>query len=109
VSELAEMTDGDETQEVGLISVTISFVMPDEYSSARWDDSSSRSSLAIEKYVHRNLNFVQIVLDLLNSLYQYKLGNLFSNICVSLRILLTIPATITSAERSFSNLNLVKN
>jgi ABC-type uncharacterized transport system permease subunit len=48
-------------------------------------------------------------LDLLNSLYQYKLGNLFPNICVSLRILLTIPATITSAERSFSKLNLVKN
>ena len=48
-------------------------------------------------------------LDLLNSLYQYKLENLFPNICVSLCILLTIPATVASAERSFSKLKLVKN
>jgi hypothetical protein len=48
-------------------------------------------------------------LDLLNSLYQYKLENLFPNICVSLCILLTIPATVLSAERSFSKLKLVKN
>jgi hypothetical protein len=47
--------------------------------------------------------------NLLNSLYQYKLENLFPNICVSLRILLTIPATVASAERSFSKLKLVKN
>ena len=48
-------------------------------------------------------------LDLLNSLYQYKLENLFPNICVSLRILLTIPATVASEERSFSKLKIVKN
>ena len=49
-------------------------------------------------------------LDLLNSLYQYKLENLFPNICVSLRVfLLTIPATAASAERFFSKLKLAKN
>jgi hypothetical protein len=48
-------------------------------------------------------------LDLLNSLYQYKLENLFPNICVNLRILLTISATVASAARSFSKLKLVKN
>ena len=48
-------------------------------------------------------------LDLLSSLYQYKLENLFPNICVNLRILLTIPDTVASAERSFSKLKLVKN
>jgi hypothetical protein len=47
--------------------------------------------------------------NLLNSLYQYKLENLFPNICVSLRISLTIPATVASVERSFSKLKLVKN
>jgi len=31
---------------------------------------------------------------------------LFPNVCISLRILLTIPATITSAERFFSKLKL---
>jgi len=29
--------------------------------------------------------------------------------CVSMRILLTIPATVASAERSFGKLKLVKN
>jgi hypothetical protein len=47
--------------------------------------------------------------NLLNSLYQYKLENLFPNICVSLRILLITPTTVASAERSFSKLKLVKN
>jgi 20S proteasome alpha/beta subunit len=49
--------------------------------------------------------------NLLNSLYQYKLENLFPNgqIFVSLRILLTIPATLASAERSFSKLKLEKS
>jgi hypothetical protein len=49
-------------------------------------------------------------LDLLNSLYQYKLENLFPNIFVSLRVfLLTIPATAASAKRFFSKLKLAKN
>jgi len=34
---------------------------------------------------------------------------LFPNLCIGLRILLTIPATVASAERFFSKLKLVKN
>ena len=34
---------------------------------------------------------------------------LFPNVCISLRILLTIPATVASAERIFSKLEFVKN
>ena len=34
---------------------------------------------------------------------------LFPNVCISLRIFLTIPATVPSAERFFSKLKLVKN
>ena len=34
---------------------------------------------------------------------------LFPNVCISLRIFLTIPATVASAERFFSKLKLVKN
>ena len=47
--------------------------------------------------------------ELLNLLTDYKLGDIFPNVCVSLRILLTIPATGESAERSFSKLKLSKN
>ena len=34
---------------------------------------------------------------------------IFLNVCVSLRILLTIPATVASAEKSVSKLKLMKN
>jgi len=34
---------------------------------------------------------------------------LFPNVCISLRILLTIPATVASAEKFFSKLKLVKS
>ena len=37
------------------------------------------------------------------------LCELFSNVCISLRIFLTIPATVASAERFFSKLKLVKS
>ena len=35
--------------------------------------------------------------------------SIFPNLCVSLRVFLTAPATVTSAERSFSKLNPIKN
>ena len=62
-----------------------------------------------EQNVLLNLLLPYAFSNLLNSLYQYKLENLFPNICVSLRILLTISATVASAEISFSKLKLVKN
>ena len=49
------------------------------------------------------------LLELLNILTNYKLCEIFPNVCVSLRILLTIPATVASAETSFSKLKLIKN
>jgi len=48
-------------------------------------------------------------LELLNFLTDYKLCEIFLNVCVSLRILLTIPATVASAEKYFSKLKLVNN
>jgi hypothetical protein len=49
------------------------------------------------------------LLELLNILTDYKLCEIFLNVFVSLRILLTIPATVASAEKSFSKLKLIKN
>ena len=48
-------------------------------------------------------------LDLLNRITEYKLNSLFPNVCIALRIFLTIPATVASAERSFSKLKMIKN
>jgi hypothetical protein len=49
------------------------------------------------------------LLKLLNILTDYKLCEIFLNVCVSFRILLTIPATVASAVKSFSKLKLIKN
>ena len=42
-------------------------------------------------------------------MYDFKLKERFPNVCISLRILLTIPATVASLEWSFSKLKLIKN
>ena len=47
--------------------------------------------------------------DLLNAIKTSNLENLFPNLTVALRIFITIPATVASAERSFSVLKRVKN
>jgi len=49
------------------------------------------------------------LLFLLNKIYDFKLQESFPNVCIWQRILLTIPATVSSAERSFSKLKLIKN
>ena len=48
-------------------------------------------------------------LDLLNKITSLNLESVFSNISIALRILLTLPVTVASAERSFSKLKLIKN
>ncbi len=48
-------------------------------------------------------------LDLLNSITEKKLENLFPNICTSLRIFCTLPVSISSGERSFSVLARIKD
>jgi hypothetical protein len=45
-------------------------------------------------------------IDILNYL---KTLDSFSNTCIAYRILLTIPVTVASAERSFSKLKLIKS
>ena len=45
----------------------------------------------------------------INVLNYIKRLEYFSNACISFRILLTIPVTIASAERSFSKLKLIKS
>jgi len=44
-----------------------------------------------------------------NKIYDFMSQERFPNICICLRILLAIPATVASAERSFRKLKLIKN
>ena len=48
-------------------------------------------------------------LELLNKLHECHLDALFPNICVCLRIFCTLPVSVASAERSFSQLKRIKN
>ena len=59
-----------------------------------------------------NANFGRKQLDaleLLNASAEYRLESIFPNLSISLRMFLTAPATVASAERSFSKLKLIKN
>ena len=48
-------------------------------------------------------------LALLTSIYEKRAENLYSQICVCLRIFLSIPVSVASNERSFSKLTLIKD
>lgn len=49
------------------------------------------------------------LMDILNYLTSSSLCENFPNLCVALRIGLTLPVTVASGERSFSKLKLIKN
>ncbi|KYN07207.1 Zinc finger MYM-type protein 1 [Cyphomyrmex costatus] len=48
-------------------------------------------------------------LDILQYLLSNDLINIFPNLSISLRILLTMPVTVATGERSFSKLKIIKN
>lgn len=59
--------------------------------------------------VSRILQHSMKPLDVINYLYQNNLNTLYPNTCIALRILLTLPVSVASGERSFSKLKLIKN
>ena len=48
-------------------------------------------------------------MELLNAMLNYGMQSAFVNVCIAIRIFLTMPVTVASAERSISKLKLVKN
>ena len=74
------------------------------------DIDSDEMSAELQRFVSilqkkRNLNTAQ---DFLNYLLKTHLFELYPNVYIALRILLTCPVTVASAERSFSKLKLIK-
>ena len=74
------------------------------------DIDSDEMSAELQRFVlilqkKRNLNTAQ---DFLNYLPKTHLFELYPNVYIALRILLTCPVTVASAERSFSKLKLIK-
>ena len=47
-------------------------------------------------------------MDVLRYLYDSRLNEVLPNVSIALRVLLTIPVTVASGERSFSKLKLIK-
>ena len=47
-------------------------------------------------------------LQSLRYIFKFRLDGAFPNVTTALRILLTVPVTVASAERSFSKLKLIK-
>uniref|UniRef100_A0A3B1K7X7 TTF-type domain-containing protein n=1 Tax=Astyanax mexicanus TaxID=7994 RepID=A0A3B1K7X7_ASTMX len=47
--------------------------------------------------------------DILDYIYKENLLELYGNLSIALRLLLTLPITVASGERSFSSLKLIKN
>ena len=58
-----------------------------------------------------NANFVSCLrtANLLNAINAKKLGGLFPNVCIALRIFCTLPVSVASGERSFSASARIKN
>ena len=50
--------------------------------------------------------YLAYFLELLNALAEHRLESIFPKFFISLRMILTAPATVASAERSFSKLKL---
>ncbi|XP_050062995.1 zinc finger MYM-type protein 1-like [Aphis gossypii] len=48
-------------------------------------------------------------LQVLQKILGNSVGNIYSNVAIALRIMLTLPVTTATAERSFSKLKLIKN
>lgn len=63
--------------------------------------------ISIKAFLSNNMKKITPI-DTLNFVKKHNLQELYPNIWISLRILLTIPVTVASGERSFSKLKLIK-
>ncbi|XP_047132412.1 uncharacterized protein LOC124811151 [Hydra vulgaris] len=91
-------------QELGLKAENLAKLYPEDLCKNEFSDevrhffSVRRNILASEKPV-----------ELLNEVYAKGLYSIFQQVCVSLRIFLTLPVSTSEGERSFSKLAIIKD
>ncbi|XP_065683438.1 uncharacterized protein LOC136096185 [Hydra vulgaris] len=91
-------------QELGLKAENLAKLYPEDLCKNKFSDevrhffSVRRNILASEKPV-----------ELLNEVYAKGLHSIFPQVCVSLRIFLTLPVSTSEGERSFSKLAIIKD
>ena len=62
-----------------------------------------------DKFKTGNNGTLQSALDVLNKIYNIGLESVLSEICICLRLVIVIPVSVASGERTFSKLSLIKN
>lgn len=55
------------------------------------------------------IKYSNFVVDILNTIFKRKMENFVPNAVIAYRILLTTPVSVTTGERSFSKLKIIKN
>ena len=78
---------------------------PDDISQNELGDVIHLKAIHIANFGNESLD----PLKLLNTIRKFKLDEFFCNVCTALRMFCTLPVTVSSAERSFSKLKLIKN
>ncbi|XP_022856631.1 uncharacterized protein LOC111377737 [Olea europaea var. sylvestris] len=120
----------DINETIKLLQALIKFLgdyRESEFASAMDDAKQMASEMGIEVYLEHNGHSDIIGDDFCSELivlrcyltsetkraidvlyYFKKMNSCFSNVCIAYKILLTIPVTVATAERSFSKLKLIK-
>ena len=77
------------------------------------DINSAELHSEIISFKHQAMTLISDVksatsLDLLKTIHEYSLVHIYPNLEIALRIVLTLPVTVASSERSFSKLKIIK-
>lgn len=72
------------------------------------DIDSEDLALEVKSAVNVFLGHISSAFEMLNHIYKENVLDLYANLSLALRLLLTVPVTVASGEQSFSCLKLIK-
>nr|XP_047138991.1 uncharacterized protein LOC124814929 [Hydra vulgaris] len=91
-------------QELGLKAENLAKLYPEDLCKNKFSDEFRHFFS-----VRRNIVASEKPVELLNEVYAKGLHSIFPQVCVSLRIFLTLPVSTSEGERSFSKLAIIKD